>query len=454
MIPATLRLGFCAGFALLASACDRPAGDPAEPDSYAVTLPVEPAGGGGVQRLSVPAQALIAVQRRDLGDLRIFDADGRAMPVARIDALRDTATTRLPLPLYEIVGRRDALRVTGVSLRIEGESRARIVGVDGTVENAGGAAEPIGVLLDTRAITVPLSALEIGAVLPAGQSATFLFETGKDLRQWESLGERTLFQPAGGAATLGDARLTLDGTVLKDRYVRVSWSGPAGTRITGAAALAVQAASPRPETVDATGAERVEPHEVRFTVPFAAPVEAVRVRLGGNEGVVPVALQARADREAPWQPPARATLRREAGMAGTLLDTASLGDLRQFRIEADARTPGFAAPPHLQLLLEPVTLAVRFEGTPPYRLASGLASAPLAYLTGAEIAPGGRQEALATLPQAGVTIAPAVSVRVSPREAEQGIPPSRLVLWAILALGTLVLGYAAIRLLRDKPAEA
>ena len=61
--------------------------------------------------------------------------------------------------------------------------------------------------------------------------------------------------------------------------------------------------------------------------------------------------------------------------AGVAAIDLSGGAFSDYRIEADSRTPGFAAPPRLQLLYEPATLIVMFDGDAPYTLAAGAAGA-------------------------------------------------------------------------------
>jgi len=70
---------------LIVSACSGKEGDPAaEPDSFALSLPVEPAPGVLVQRIDLPAKAIIALKRADRGDIRIFDNRGKPLSMARL----------------------------------------------------------------------------------------------------------------------------------------------------------------------------------------------------------------------------------------------------------------------------------------------------------------------------------------------------------------------------------
>lgn len=450
----TMRKFACAVLALALSACGTQAPrDPARPESYAVTLPVSPAPGDGPQRLAVPARALVALARRDGGDLRIFDARGRAMPVALLRRSAPAVKAQAPVPVYPVIGAARADLSSGMTLRLEGSGQVRIAGLEGAVDGGGGGDAVVGALLDTRAIADPASAIVLDADLPRGVPVTFALSSGGNLRDWSTLGEKVLLRVGAGPGVLGDGRIELGGAALKQRYVLVEWSAANGRD----GEVAVKGA--RVETARAGEAARIavragppalpEPRVALFSVPFATPLAGVRVRIAGGDGVLPVTLSGRATAEAPWQPLATATLRSDDRARGVVIATGD-GGWRHYRLEADKRTPGFSAPPSLELLLAPVELAVRFEGQPPYRLAAGLADAPVTFLTARELAPGGKAEALATLPLARSDAAAPPVVTVDPAALDQGQQTRKFVLWAVLALGTLVLGYAALRLLRDR----
>lgn len=62
---------------LSATSCDRAPADPSRPDAFALQLPLKPAADGALQRLTLPAEALVALQRRDLGDVRRVRCSGQ-----------------------------------------------------------------------------------------------------------------------------------------------------------------------------------------------------------------------------------------------------------------------------------------------------------------------------------------------------------------------------------------
>jgi Protein of unknown function (DUF3999) len=324
-----------------------------------------------------------------------------------------------------------------------------VVTVD-TSSPATSSAPSAAVLLDTHALTRPVQAIEFDADIPAGQPITLTLRSSANLKDWEPLAEKVLFRPAEGADLLGGARVSLPGTDLQGRYVGISWNGAPGVTLKGAKVITSAQAPPTRIAVATSAVPLADAHELRFDLPGVARLAAIRLIEGGNEGVIPVKLYGRDHAEDPWTLLSAATLR--PGEDGTVVELSS-PPMASYRLEADSRTAGFSAAPKLELLFDPVELLVALSGTPPYRLAAGQAAAPAAYLTLPEIAQQGRLPSLSKLPEAKVAApsGPPPVVALQAGAADGALEPRKLVLWAALLLGTLVLAFAAIRLLRATP---
>ncbi|KHK92867.1 hypothetical protein LK12_00105 [Novosphingobium malaysiense] len=416
-------------------------------------MPVESARGDKLQRLALPAKALIALRRSDHADLRVFDATGRAMPIAMGNDKAPDVKSEVPLPVHPIVGSSRALQIKGVTLRLDNADQARIVGLDGELVPAGvGETSVLGVLIDTRKLDDPVDALALDVDLPRGKPVTFTVEASTNLKDWSRLAEKVMVSVDDGQTVLGDRRIALEDADLRDRYVRVRWNQSPGDEtiaIRAAEAVMVKRETRAPLAVAARGLEMPQPRDVLFSLPFATRLEGVRVKIAETDGVMPVTLFARGTSEESWHSLAAATLRGD--QAGTTLWINSVdGSWRNFRLEADRRTAGFSRPPKVELLLPRLELLVRFDGTPPYRLAAGLADAPDTFLTRDEIAPGMEAADQSALPVAK-TVASSTSpliVAVDPAGLDKGKASRTWILWAVLVLGTLVLAFAAFRLLR------
>ena len=440
------------GLVLLSSSCTQSGGaDPAKIDSYSVKMPVKPAPGEQLQRLSLPAGALISLERPDLADVRVFDANGKALPMALIASgqLSEAQRTSVELPAYPIVGTAGSLRVTGVSLKIDAANQARIVGIDGTLEpRAPDQTDVVGTLLDTRSIENPAIAIDLATELPAGQPITFVLEKSGDLKNWQPLAEKVMFRPSDSRSALGTQSISLQSANLSNLYVRVTWNGASGSHskvaIMGASVTTSRTALPERISVPTSTPKLVDPHDVRFAVPFATRISAVRMSVPGESDVTPVTIFGRNGREEPWRELSVGVLRK----GGVVLELGST-DLREFWIEADKRTSGFPEAPKLELLFQPVELAVQFDEAPPYLLAAGLANATNSYLTAREIAPGNGQSIASSLPMAKVNPNDFANPTVPlVHEDDSWVSVRQLVLWLALVIGAFVLGFAALRLFR------
>lgn len=428
---------------------DAPPVDRPGPASYALTLPVTPADGGTIQRLSLPAEALIAVQRDDLGDMRLYDAEGRRMALALADNAALAGRRVSEVAVYPVAGPLGAAGQQDLTVRIDNGMAVRVVTIDnGTVAAPEAPAVESAVLLDTRAVREPAQGLMLDATFPAGRPVTMTVQSSANLRDWQTLGETTLFRPEGSDRVLGDARLPLGGVELGGRYVMLRW--PEGETVAVRAASVETAAATAPAVEVETSAPVLEsPHRLRFDLPPTAPVDTIRVRQASGDGVLPVRLFGRANAEQPWALLSAATLR--PGETGALLTGLSPA-MRQFRLDADQRTGGWSSPPRLSLRFRPVTLIADFSGRPPFRLAVGQASAELAYLDTSALVPG-PAPSIAGLPVArvdgGGRAIPRVTL-IAP-EGDGPFAPRKLALWAALLIGTAVLGFVAWRLAKGLP---
>jgi hypothetical protein len=180
--------------------------------------------------------------------------------------------------------------------------------------------------------------------------------------------------------------------------------------------------------------------------------------------LVPLRVLGRNDRNQPWSLLATAVVYRltTAGkeqISGPVeLQGASV---REVKIEADAKTPGFASAPDIALQFEPAQLVFLASGQGPFTLAAGLAGpagAAGAFLPMASLIPGYKPSQENALPLAKADVSKADATGGSagvggPLVAAQapgdGIPTRTLVLWAILLLGALALGAMAWVLMKQ-----
>jgi Protein of unknown function (DUF3999) len=415
------------------------------PEDFNFTAIVEPQGEAPVQRIEVPAAALVALKRRDLGDIRVFDGRGKALSIARLDASEPGAQTSHKVATYPIAGTAAAPGGPAVSIAIAQPGQTVSVEAGGSAVGSDTAAA----LVDTRALTEPAVAVVLDADLPAQTPVTFTLEASGDLRAWDPLGEKVLFSPGAGQAPLGGARIALPGVDLEKHYLRLSWKAAPGTAVRGAEVITAKDAPPLRTTLATAGASLGDAHNLSFSAPSNAPIAAIAVTGTQADGVVPIKLYGREAAERPWMPLSAATVRADGKPA--LLE---LGGARyaQYRIEADARSAGFSMAPKIELAVEPLTLLAAFNGQPPYRLAAGNANAEGRLFAPSELA---EPKVLAgDLPLAKVEVSAPPVIALDAGRADSPFAPRKLALWGALLLGTAVLAFGAIRLLRaNQPAS-
>lgn len=434
-------------FAAMLAACSPAGKDASAPaGDWALRLTVTPAPGAGPQRLSLPASAIIASKRADLGDVRLVDAKGRFVPMARQDHAADpVALTAHALKVSPVLGGAGSQGSGRISVSLDEKGSARAITLDPAGQPATGATRVVAALAFPLKLAEPARAIDLEAALPAQVPVDLKVEASTDLARWDVVAERTLFDP--GDAVQPSLRIALAGSDLTGRYLRLSWGDAPGVEVRGATLLTGTVPIPPPLTVKTTGASLANPRELVFTLPTAAPLAGIRVRPAGTDGVLPLQLFGRANREAQWQLVGADVVR----PGGNEIIAAGGTILREFRLLADQRTSGFSAPPELELQFEPAALVVAFNGTPPYTLLAGKGDAAPALLERTSVAPDDGP-AVSALPEARIDGAGEVSLNVAPAGQEGPLSGKSAALWAVLLAGTALLGWAVVRLMRANAA--
>ncbi len=434
--------------------------------SYALRAPLALVADAPLQRLVLPAQALLQLQSLGYNDVRVFNAQGQPVPIALAQVAAQTQTQRQQVSLvaYSIMGAAGTVGNEGVSLRIEEQQGKRVVQIDTTnAKAAAGSQNLVGALLDARAITAPVVAMVLDVDLPVAQPITFDIQASKDLKNWRPLADTVLYRAADSAdanTSLGTQRMQLAFSDLKDHYLRITWLGAAGqavpVTVRGATLSTSQSTSSNPR-VSASIATPALPnaHELSFVLPFATPVAALKVKPQGTNVLIPVRVWGRNDRSQAWAPLVSSVLYnlvtngKEQTSAAIEMQGAHY---REIKIEADKKTAGFAAVPEVSAQFEPAQVVFLASGGAPFTLAAGLADAASAYLPLASLMPGYQsgQENSLPLARADISASAVAASPVATAQAPSNAPPTRsLVLWGVLLLGVAVLGVMAWVLMKQ-----
>jgi Protein of unknown function (DUF3999) len=447
--------------------------------SYALHAPLSISADVSLHRLDLPVDALVRIQTSGYSDVRVFDAKGQSVPLALalVEKQIQTQNQQVTLPAYPILGTAGTLSNEGVSLRIEEQQGKRVVQIDtGSTKTAANGKNLIGVLLDARAITDPVVAMALDVDLPIAQPISFDVQASKDLRSWRSVADTVLYRPAEGIAAsssndFGKQRMQLTVNDVKDHYLRITWQGSAGqiasVNVRSAVLTTTQSSiTPRISAVIATPAQ-TNPHELSFSLPFATPLAALKIKPQGVNVLVPVRVWGRNNRSQAWTPLASAVLynlvsngKEQSNSAVEFLGERQYAAYREIKIEADKKTAGFATAPEVSALFEPVQIVFLASGVAPFTLTVGLSEAASAFLPLASLIPGYKNGQENTLSQARVVMNASASANtpVIAAQSPSSTPPARsLLLWGILFAGVAALGlmaYVLIKQTKKAPIES
>ena len=143
LLAAALIAPLAAGSALAAGE----GGDASAPQAYALRLPLVLAPDASLQRVELPAQVLVRLQSSGYRDIRVFNAQGQAVPMALASAAEQLPASRQQIRLraYPVLGPATAAGLEGFSLRIEERQGRRVVQINaGPIGSADGAGRTSG----------------------------------------------------------------------------------------------------------------------------------------------------------------------------------------------------------------------------------------------------------------------------------------------------------------------
>lgn len=283
--------------------------------------------------------------------------------------------------------------------------------------------------------------------------AGYRLETSADLQSWRGLGTGQLLGLRTTAGEpLAQPLVNLPGRPL--RWLRLVWDDANRAVQPEAATLLTQSDAAAPLQATRSAPLPAPDAEGGWVVPLGGPQPLLSLALAGDQGswVLPVQVQTRAGAKSPWQTVARSVFYRierggsaPADMAPALPLSLGVSELRLLPPKATALPPPGSLRLDWTLRLPRIVWAA--QGEAPFALqvgASGPGSGPRPL---ADVVPDWpREQARLGKSRLGDFIAQPA--------AEPMLPPRRLLLWAVLGLGVLLLAGAAWRLWRQGPAQS
>ena len=418
----------------------------------------------GAYRVTLDASVYRQIQDPQLRDLVVLNHDGTAVPAglfAPQDALAKPAQ-RVAVPWFALPATPAEGGAQGWELVSQADAEGRLRRVEARIIDQSAAALPRNALLvDVSRVREPINALELQWQPVEALDLGYRVDASDDLEHWQPLATRgRIVDLQREGLRLLHRRIELYGLLphyQKARYLRLTPDRNDQTvAITGISVeLAAARALPEPAWLELAGRRSGSGKEAvfEFTMDGRFPVQQADVALAGNHAVE-WRLESRDDADAAWQLRAGPWMAYRVDAAGTgsrspaQALTGSVRD-RHWRLRANADVADL---PTLRLGYRPESVVFLAQGAAPFALAAGSAralraDAPIPQLV-AELR---RQRGADWQPS------PAYLGTAKPLAGDAALKPAydwkSWLLWAVLALGALVVAGFAFSLLRGKPAD-
>jgi hypothetical protein len=407
------------------------------------------AEGGSLFRILLPDDVYETVTRTDLGDIRVLNAAGDAVPHAlrrpSRPALEDAEWSAAP-----------SFPMSSAQSEAVGRTQVR-VGANGAVLEVTGTSarqQTTAYLVDVSAFEQPLARLSLAWTAPA--RVTFLarvsVEGSNDLNVWRTLVPSTaIAQLERDGVTLIQNEIELPHAAQAVKYLRMAWPKELeAVKLTGVRVR------PRrtPEDADVRWRTLTSDHTepsgaAAYDANALFPVEYVDLEFVDAADTASVSISSRPTSSAGW------TLR-HAGLFYSLRDAnqrirsvparvAQSADRYWTVQRATGRWPSDRAP-RLKIGWHPHELVFIAQGSAPYTLAYGSARVDAADTPVEALLTRLERDRNYRVPAA--SLAPARSLG-GPEMLTEPAPVRQIVLWAVLAAAVAALAWIAVRTFRD-----
>lgn len=429
------------------------------PGDFAFGIPLQIPGSEALWQIELPQSVYEGVVRPDLGDLRVLNAAGEAVPQAFLPRLTASRAAGQPigLPFFPLRGAA-ALGLDGIEVHIErAEGRTVLTTSAHDPAKAGGETSLLGYLVDARGMHQPVRALAFEIPGTAGEVMTRVrVEASEDLKHWTLLAEDApLVRLEAGGQRLVQLRVAFPARTAS--YFRVSWPSATPLELAALTAEPGEALLDVPRLWKQVVGVPVKDKAGAYTFDLGGqfPVDRLRVVLPQANTVVPVAILSRVRPTEQWRQVTLSTLYRLGPPGQDLVNpdlVIGLDTNRYWSLRVDPRSGGIGdGLIELAVGWVPHRLVFAARGGAPFQLAFGSATArPVAYPI-ATLVPGYPADADGVPP--GVPIGTAIPGQLQTLAGESArqrpLDWQRWVLWGSLVLGVLTLAGMALRLARQ-----
>ena len=430
---------------------------PITPMDFAHAVPLQFEGQDALYQTTLPLSVYQNTVRSDLGDLRVFNAQGEVVP------------HMLQQPEHSSVGKPELRKLVYFPLR--GPANADLDQLTVRIKrNAAGTLIDIdshaklptrsklsGYLLDASIIKQSMHALELD--WDSGKESfvgALNIESSDDLKQWRTvLRDAPLASLQYGGHSLLQKRIEFP--TLHSKYLRLSWpQDQAELQLRGITAElgAISVDTPLAWLPIKGSAVADKAGEYQFDLGAHLPVQRLRIVLPQMNTLVQATLFSKARAEDTWRPVGNTVLYmlHHSGQDLKNPDIAVTGNHRYWLLRVDQKSGGLGTGmPGLQVGWQAHQLQFVTRGSAPFQLAYGSKKIKPAEFQMQNLIPAAEQDkaALSIIPTAktGAQVALGGESLLSP--APQPLPWKKWSLWAVLGISVLLLGWMAYRLIKQ-----
>lgn len=446
------------GLWLAAGASIAAAGPVAVRDDFAYGYTLDPAPGFPVYQAVLPEEVYRVSRRDDLGDLRVFNAQGEPVPHALMPpSPAEAAARRMALPFFPLHGDDGASRQP-LNVKVIRDQNGTIVNINEEPPKTG-PRTVTGYLIDATRVETPLTKMYLQWEKSNGFVANVSLSSSDNLAHWSKVVD------SAGIADLvhGGERLTrryIEFRPVKAKYLRIDW--PAAAQGSPVVAIDAEAAPVRQEPVATwlvLEAQRMESEagteSFAFDTAGRFPVDRLNLELPENNSLLRATVWSRADAKLPWrQRHAGLFYRLQPGMPGSGIRNEFVPMTRTtdryWRVDMAPDNGLGRRAPKLELGWRGDRVTFLARGSGPYTLAFGSHEA-----AGVEQPV---EQLLRALEQKNQDVRP-ITAAVGERMVLGGedrlqpgsrpVPWRKLVLWSVLIGGVLLLAGMAVGLMRQ-----
>jgi hypothetical protein len=419
------------------------------PSQFRMSAPLTIAGGDALHLADVPFE-VYREARKDLADVRIFNAAGESVPFAwagQSDPVLEV-TPPIALPIFPVSRLDPVTSGTGAEVTVRAAD-GTLVSVRGATTRMKTVARPAAWLLDASRATEDLRALALQwNAGPGAEMVTVRVEASDDLKAWRTLAAAPLVRLESEGRVLVQPRVEF--TPQKAKYYRLTADAPTFALDAVRGEHVPRGRLPDRQVRSVPASPGTVEGEHVYDVGARLPVEVLRLLPHQDNAVVSATILARDDPKAPWRMVARAgfyRLKRD----GTEVSSPPIDIGRRAARYWMARLdPGSSAgAPTLEVQWRAHGFVFVAQGEPPFHLAFGNPQAAATALPLTTLVPQyerGKERRLA--------FAKVGEVRAGPPPSRWdnlvgSLNPRRIALWAILVGGVIALGVMAWKLSRQ-----